>query len=139
MIRTVDTDVAIRAFLIINERSEKPLRELWITFGTGKHFRYIPCHELAEKLGDKALVLPALTGCDTVSFFLGRGKLTAWEVWKSFPSLTEVLLQLSRNPYSSLSDSMLKRIERFVILLYNRTSTLSSINEERMYLFTKRN
>ena len=61
MIRTVDTDVVIlviRAFLIINKRCEKSIRELWNAFGTGKHFRYIPCHKLAGQLGENALVLP---------------------------------------------------------------------------------
>ena len=46
----------------------------WIAFGTGKNFKNIRCHELAEKLGKDALVLPifhALRGCDTVSYFSG--------------------------------------------------------------------
>ena len=58
--------------MIINKKFDRSLSELWIAFGTGKHFRYIPCHELAGQLGENALVLPifhALTGCDTVSFF----------------------------------------------------------------------
>ena len=76
MIRTVDTDVVILAIkiVIINKKFDRSFSELWIAFGTGKHFRYIPCHELAGKLGENALVLPifhALTGCDTVSFFQG--------------------------------------------------------------------
>ena len=125
MIRTVDTDVvilAIRVFVIINKKFDRSLSELWIAFGTGKHFRYIPFHELAGQLGENALVLPifhALTGCDTVSFFSGRGKRTAWEVWKSFPSLTDALQQLCSSPNSVLSDDSLRKIERFIILLYD--------------------
>ena len=52
--------------------------EVWVTFGSGKNMRYIPAYIVAKPLGtDKASALPvfhALTGCDTVSFFGGRGK-----------------------------------------------------------------
>ena len=44
------------------------------------------------------LVLPmfhALTGCDTVSAFAGRGKRTAWMVWESFPELTKALSEVN--------------------------------------------
>jgi len=36
------------------------------------------------------LALPlfhAITGCDTVSHFLGRGNKTAWSAWQSIPDL----------------------------------------------------
>ena len=33
----------------------------------------------------------ALTGCDFVSMFGGRGKKTAWYVWQKHPKVTEVL------------------------------------------------
>ena len=33
----------------------------------------------------------ALTGCDFVSMFGGRGKKTAWYVWQKYPKVTEVL------------------------------------------------
>ncbi|KAK3867204.1 hypothetical protein Pcinc_027321 [Petrolisthes cinctipes] len=43
--------------------------ELWIAFGTGKNYRYIPAHEIAASLGpQKARALPvfyAMTGFDT--------------------------------------------------------------------------
>jgi len=37
----------------------------------------------------------ALTGCDTVSAFAGRGKRTAWTVWESFPELTKALSEVN--------------------------------------------
>jgi len=52
--------------------------ELWVAFGTGKAFRYLPAHEISASLGpEKAralLMFHALTGCDTVSAFVGHGK-----------------------------------------------------------------
>ena len=82
---TVDTDVviiAIRHFLALN------LEELWIEFGVGKSKRFIPIHQYAEQLGPtlcKSLTLWfAVTGCDTVSMFNGKGKKTAWKVLRLF-------------------------------------------------------
>ena len=41
---------------------------LWIAFGTGKNFRYIPVHDIAKAIGPrKSQALPmfhAHTGCD---------------------------------------------------------------------------
>ena len=45
MIRTVDTDVLVLAISIV-ARFENT--EIWITFGTGKHLRYIPAHKIAK-------------------------------------------------------------------------------------------
>ena len=72
----------------------------------------------------------ALTGCDTASFFSGRGKKTAWDVWKVFPELTPVLKAMLMLP-EDIGDTCLDVIERFVTLLYDRTSRLSKVNEVR--------
>ena len=51
--------------------------------GTGKHFRYVPVHEIARSLGpDKSQTLPIFhdyTGCDTVSSFHTKSKKSAWD------------------------------------------------------------
>ena len=73
-----------------------PEYELWIAFGTRKHFRYLAAHKMAIALGmKKAKALPmfhALTGCDTVSSFVGHGKKTAWSTWNVQPQLTDAML-----------------------------------------------
>ena len=55
-----------------------PDYELWVAFGTGKAFRYLAAHKLAIALATKkAQVLSmflALTGCNTLSSFVGQGK-----------------------------------------------------------------
>ena len=74
-IRINDTDVVV---VPISVAITVPTNELWITYGSGKNVQNIPAHSIAMLLGpDKASTLPmfhALTGCDTVSFFGGRGK-----------------------------------------------------------------
>ena len=133
MIRTVDTDVVVLAvFLAQGLGSEY---ELWLAFGTSKHFRYIAAHKIANRLGP---MFHALTGCDTVSSFVGHGKKTAWNTWNVLPELTGVLVQLSCAP-SDIPEGVMLTIERFVILLYDRTSICTDINKARQKLFAKRN
>ena len=114
--------------------------EFWLAFGTGKHFRYLAAHKIAAGLGpERSLALPmfhALTGCDTVSSFVGHGKKTAWAVWNSFPNLTNVLLQMATAP-DKIQDECLRVVERFVILLYDKTSTITDVNKARKKLFAK--
>ena len=87
-IRTVDTDVV----LAISAAQSLDVSELWVAFGVGKNFRFIAAHHIARALGpEKCIALPmfhAFTGCDTVSFFGGRGKKTAWDTWKAYHDAT---------------------------------------------------
>ena len=100
LVRTVDTDVVVLAVMVAETLSAEV--EIWLAFGTGKNFRYLAAHKIAASLGsEKSLALPmfhALTGCDTVSAFVGHGKKTAWAVWSSFPDLTSALLELAHAP-----------------------------------------
>ena len=86
-IRTVDTDVVVLAVWVVQE-CHRLIDELWLAFGTGKKFRYIAAHELYASLGpEKSKSLPvfhAITGCDTVSAFAGRGKKAAWQFGTPF-------------------------------------------------------
>ena len=76
VVRTVDTDVVVLAVMV--SQTLPADTEVWLAFGTGKSFRYLAAHKMSSCLGpDKSLALPmfhALTGCDTVSAFVGHGK-----------------------------------------------------------------
>ena len=81
LVDTVDTDVAVIAISCFNELSQFGLEKLWIEFGVGINKRWIPIHDLTSVLGIKSaglLFWYALTGCDAVSAFGGKGKLSAW-------------------------------------------------------------
>ena len=140
VIRTVDTDVVVLAVSVVQEL--QPENELWLAFGTDRSFRYLAAHEIAAGLGrEKARALPmfhALTGCDTVSSFARHGKKTARAVWTVLPELTEALLLLSSAPRDIPNDAMCI-IERFVILLYDRTSKCTDIDKARRKLFARKN
>ncbi|KAL8561151.1 hypothetical protein ACOMHN_054522 [Nucella lapillus] len=140
LIRTVDTDVVVLAVSLAQEL--QPEDKLWLAFGTGQSFRYLAAHEIAAGLGrEKARALPifhALTGCDTVSSFAKRGKKTAWAVWTVLPELTEALLLLFSAP-RDIPDDAMRIIERFVILLYDRTSKCTDIDKARRKIFARKN
>ena len=48
MVRTVDTYVVV---IILSHILNTHLSELWISFGVGKHHRYIATHEIAATMG----------------------------------------------------------------------------------------
>ena len=80
MLVSVDTDVIAMYVLW-----DLDVEELWIEFGARKYKRWLPIHTYAHEVGEEVcralLFWYALTGCDTVSQFLGRGKKTAWNAW----------------------------------------------------------
>ena len=45
LIRTVDSDVVVLAVYAFAQLTSS-LNELWVAFGTGKHYRLIPAHKI---------------------------------------------------------------------------------------------
>ena len=74
MLRTVDTDVLVIAIAAFHELA---LSELWIAFGVGKHFRFVPVDEIASSMGQQKsralLAFHAFTGSDQTSSFANKG------------------------------------------------------------------
>ena len=73
-----------------------------------------------------------------MSWFYGISKKTAWAVWRSLPNLHEIFARLSNAP-SMISNNDMEAIERYVVLLYQRTSTLSHVNDAKKQLFAFEN
>ena len=59
LIRTVDTDVMI---LAIAYAKKLDLQELWIAFGVGNHFRYLPINKITTSLTQQQ--------CEALPFFM---------------------------------------------------------------------
>ncbi|GFR58030.1 hypothetical protein ElyMa_000017600 [Elysia marginata] len=94
-IRRVDTDLAV---LIVSTVSELGgVLELWVAFGTGKDFRIIAVHEIAESLGPMRCYalskFHSLMGCDTTSYFQHIGKRIVWKICELSDMLTTALCQ----------------------------------------------
>ena len=108
-----------------------------------KNFWYILVHSIARALGKEGCTaLPlfhAFTGCDTVSFFGGRRKKTAWNTWKVYGNATDAFCALAITPSKEDIEKWLPVLERFVLLLYDRTCTLEHVNDARKQIFTQKN
>ena len=135
---TVDTDVVVLAVASFNKIAPDEPR---VAFGAGSSFWYIAVPQIVAKMNPRqCLALPgfhAFTGCDTVSAFAGRGKRTAWETWKSFPEVNDAFLELLCMP-SEVSEESRLLLEQFVLLMYDRTSENTEVNEARKQLFTQK-
>ena len=138
-IHTNDTDVVVLAICWSQEING--LEEIWLMFGTGKSKRTIPCHLIGSSLGkikSRALLFfHSFTGCDTVSSFFNHPKPSAWATWTSFPEVTPTFYELSSAP-DDISEEQLHLLERFVILMYDKTSNEESVNICRKDLFTRK-
>ena len=79
----------------------------------------------------------AFTGCDQISSCLNRGRKTAWQTSKVYKDAEESFAVLSRAPQSveELNNHM-STIKKFVVLMYDRTSSCESVDEARQELFT---
>ena len=137
LIRSVDTDVEVLSIAAFHALS---IDQQWIAFGVKKHYRYIAIHAIANKLGqENSRALPFfqwLTGCDTTSSFSSVGKKTAWDTWKAFPEVTDTFIDLGSMPLS-LSDENMNHLQRFVLLLYDRTSECTRVDLCRKLLLPK--
>ena len=115
LLRTVDTDVVV---LSVAAATKLDIPELWVAFGTGKNFRYIPVHEIVASIGPyKSQALPffhAYTGCDSVSSFATRGKKSAWDNWRAFEEVTTTFLAFSTGP-DQVSNEDVAVLEWFTI------------------------
>jgi len=137
MIRTVDTDVVVLAIACLQKLD---LEELWIAFGVGKHLRYLPIHNIRQVLTQEQCEgLPffhALTGCDNVSYFSGKGKKTAFQAWTCFPETTEVFKSLS-SPIHTVNEVQMNTLERFIVIMYSHTCSHHRINDARQAIFSQ--
>jgi hypothetical protein len=145
-IRTVDTDVVVILVGHFFELHDVYGHfEIWVAFGMGKNFRCYNindiCHNRGERKSSALPVFHAYTGCDSNSCFLGRGKKTAWEAWKSLPEVTDAFIYIKENPFQPLESTSphFITLERFTVVIYDKANTSGSVNKARRDLFTKHN
>ena len=119
--------------------------ELWLAFGVGKDYTMYSINEICSKFErDVCQALPvfhAFTGCDTTSSFHGKGKKTALEAWKAYPDITSTFKFMADHPFAAVETNspIFSQVERFTLLLYDKTSVLETVNEARRELFCKKN
>ena len=140
MVRANDTDVVVIAISVWHALEELGLQELWIAYGQGRNLRWIPVHDLYYSLAEKSkgmLFFHAFTGCDIVSAFRGKGKKSAWQTWNVCNEITENFRKLSHYP-PVVDDEDLQILEKFVVIMYDRSSSAECVNDARLDLFARK-
>ena len=72
-----------------------------------------------------------------ISFNNGKGKKTAWRAWKAYDDVTEIFVHLAKHPFQLLDVDCqeFQKLERLTVILYDKSSPVSSINQARKELF----
>ena len=126
-----DTDVLV---LLIAHFSKMKCTQLWMKSGTSKKPRYIPVHEVHQRLAADIIsaLLPfhVITACDSVSQLLGHGKKTAWNVFRKCP---ELLQDLGKG---ELTLAISTSAETFICRLYGDYDH-DTCNQTRVKMFSK--
>ena len=137
-----DTDTVILALGKYHYlRSQHIFDDIVIEYGLGKNMRKISIKNLATSLGqtrsEGMVFYHSFTRCDTCSSFKMIGKKKAYETIKAFPEIEILFSEFQNNPFPEfdINDEKFKKIERFVILMYNWTA---DVNEAREYLYFNR-
>jgi len=141
MIKANDTDVLVIAISVLSALQDIGLQQLWVAFGQGQHLKWIAVHDLQNSIGPEKskgiLFFHAFTGCDVVSGFRGKGKKSAWQTWDVCPEASDVFIKLSQYP-PTVDDDDLKTLEKFVVTMYDRSSTATGVDDARLDLFARK-
>ena len=83
----------------------------------------------------------SFSGSDTISAFNGKGKKSMWQAWQAYEDITETFVNLATHPFQHLNseDDVFQKLERLIVVLYDKTCPLNSSNETRRYLFCRKN
>ena len=65
----------------------------------------------------------------------GKDKKSAWKTWQILPNTTETFINLSSLVEPAEEDNEI--IERFVCVMYDRSTKYANVNKCRQYLFTR--
>ena len=144
-VRIVDTDVVV---LLLGKFYDivllYPISSIWIAIGAGKQFRYYHINTMFHRFGREKCraIIPfdAISGCDTTSTFFEKSNKSTWKTWNIYPVVTNTFLHMVDNPFQdiNLTSPQFVILQRFVVLMYDKTSVLESTNEARRQLFSKK-
>ena len=138
-VRTVDTDVVV---LAVTAAQRLNIDELWVAFATGRSFRFLAAHEIAKTLGPNKCRLylsstPSLGVIQCHALEVGVRKLHGKHGNQMTESQQAAFGALSATPNSTTIDECIAPLQRFVVLLYDRTSSQEHVNDARKQLFTQ--
>ena len=95
-------------------------------------------HSIGEGKSQALRAFHTFTGCDQTSSFAHYGKRTAWGAWSAFDDVTAAFQALSNAPTVDVVDEVVSILERYVTIMYDRTSTCMKVNDARKDPFTRK-
>ena len=143
MIKANDTDVVIIAIATLPSLHERDLQKLWVAFGQLSHLIWIPIHDIVTTIGPEKTngilffhafscwVFNAFSVCDIVSVFRGKAKLSAWQTWNVCNEVSDAFTQLCKYQLI-LDDEALEIFEKFVVIMYDRSSCTTEVDDARL-------
>ena len=133
-IKSSDTDVEVLACYY----HSKIAADLTIISGNRTRLRIVSVGKICEKMGPGVCqslpALHALTGCDSVSAFVGKGKANALKMVMKKEGNRSLISHLGERVPPN--DEVLKDVEEFVCKLYD-VSAGNDVNETRYKMFCK--
>lgn len=134
-IRSPDTDI----FMLLLRYANEIKNVLLFDTGTGNKRRVINVTFISRDLGvamsHAMLNMHALSGCDTTSSFVRRGKLSVKSKLEKFPKFVPILRSLGSS--LTITDMLLTGLEEFVCCMYSNQE-YTDINKLRYDLFTQK-
>ena len=116
---------------------------MFVAFGTGKDFFYYNINALCQELGpDRCHALPAFhafTGTDITSSFFRRGMILPWKLLECYPKGLKAFASIIDDSFIEVDmiSDLFKTLERFTIFMYDKTISLTNVNEARRKFFCK--
>ena len=128
-----DTDVLVLSLSV----SDALPCSLILKTGTKSRINYVNISQLVGSLGSnlcKALPgLHAYTGCDTVSAFAGRGKLSALNLLQKNNDFCETFQKLGAE--WTVTSDLYEALQAFTCEMYSRKTKITKVNQMRHALF----
>lgn len=135
MVKANDTDVviALRAFPILQSLG---LEQLMVAFDQGQSLHWITVHDLGQETVNVCYSFMPSQAV-TLSVFHNKGKKTAWQPCDICPDTSPVFSKLSHYPLT-VEDGDLEILEKFVILMYDRSGIAATMDEARFDMFCQK-
>ena len=141
VIKANDTDIVVIAVSVLPQLQEIGVETMWTAFGHGVGMKWISKHEPINAIGPARasgiLYCHAFTGCDVVYAFRGKGKKSACQTWDVFDEVRETFSNLSKFP-TEVTYTDLQTLERFVVLMYDRSSAAIGVDGARLHMFARK-
>jgi len=133
IVASIDTDVRLLCIAFIEQFSMKVFQKS----GTENRVKYVNINDVHNLLGNDVcqalLGMHAFTGCDSVSCFAGKGKLSALKLLRKHKEYRDLFNQFGTS--WDLTEEIFLKIQAFTCELYGAKKGEDDVNNFRYKLF----